>query len=130
MRIPFKASKPLKPFQGLKHLDMIISLGCRVCFKASKTLSGIETCLRIDNGLTRWSFKASKTLSGIETLILLRSISKIGSFKASKTLSGIETNLLPLLLWSLAASKPLKPFQGLKLNARIADAAASALQSL
>ena len=61
------ASKPLKPFQGLK-LHLPTPMQAIVCsFKASKTLSGIET---VDRGLgipVPRSFKASKTLSGIET---------------------------------------------------------------
>ncbi len=63
------ASKPLKPFQGLKQ-----QVAARVFmplrsprFKASKTLSGIETGLgKIVVG-SEEGFKASKTLSGIET---------------------------------------------------------------
>ncbi len=37
------------------------------CFKASKTLSGIETAFLLQHQVARYRFKASKTLSGIET---------------------------------------------------------------
>ena len=111
------------------------------CFKASKTLSGIETrFIQIDFSQLS-SFKASKTLSGIETYPDVPSIgclpkpskplkpfqglklqsakrSQKGTqcFKASKTLSGIETfgTLAITSLIKGIASKPLKPFQGLK----------------
>ena len=62
-------------------------------------------------------FKASKTLSGIETALQSAIQANAGSFKASKTLSGIETASTPTVNIGTApnASKPLKPFQGLKL---------------
>ncbi len=108
------ASKPLKPFQGLK-LFCVGNIGLEPRrFKASKTLSGIETALQFLLMIYPASFKASKTLSGIETHFS-EMISKMGSFKASKTLSGIET-YRPLASQKAEsfASKPLKPFQGLK----------------
>ena len=37
------ASKPLKPFQGLKLILLPRIFRPKRCFKASKTLSGIET---------------------------------------------------------------------------------------
>ena len=61
------------------------------CFKASKTLSGIETGLDDALAAICSGFKASKTLSGIETWIGLQCLAAQLRFKASKTLSGIET---------------------------------------
>jgi len=44
---PLIASKPLKPFQGLKHWARRCLNRLASCFKASKTLSGIETRCQI-----------------------------------------------------------------------------------
>ncbi len=89
------ASKPLKPFQGLKQKESYSDLGLSITgFKASKTLSGIETNWLCWGATKDYSFKASKTLSGIETVayagLAVGALSALG-FKASKTLSGIET---------------------------------------
>ncbi len=61
------------------------------CFKASKTLSGIETSHTMPFSLATDCFKASKTLSGIETAWIVAMVPPKAGFKASKTLSGIET---------------------------------------
>ena len=66
-----QASKPLKPFQGLKH-SIRAGINARIAeagFKASKTLSGIETTNQKYFVILAKGFKASKTLSGIETAL-------------------------------------------------------------
>ena len=87
------ASKPLKPFQGLKLATKGLKPTQLICFKASKTLSGIETlgfCLH----QYYWLCIASKPLKPFQGLKLLL-VSSLAAIKG--------------------ASKPLKPFQGLKL---------------
>ncbi len=64
------------------------------CFKASKTLSGIET--RISTNLNLSQYLASKPLKPFQGLKQIFSplflvLAIAASFKASKTLSGIET---------------------------------------
>ncbi len=61
------ASKPLKPFQGLKLFLAPRQDKYAKSFKASKTLSGIETKAEEEAFTLKQRFKASKTLSGIET---------------------------------------------------------------
>ena len=85
------ASKPLKPFQGLKPASSPFS-NCSLCFKASKTLSGIET----------------HQLQSTKTIIL--------ASKPLKPFQGLKQYLRLLLISPFLASKPLKPFQGLKLS--------------
>ena len=109
------ASKPLKPFQGLKQSRHAPFCNLFWCFKASKTLSGIETIHRNLMKCKDSCFKASKTLSGIETAFVFNLNIRYLCFKASKTLSGIETKAKFEGEQAFAnASKPLKPFQGLK----------------
>ena len=67
------------------------------------------------------SFKASKTISGIETSKTSDMKYYNPGFKASKTLSGIETDAINLIKDVMDASKPLKPFQGLKRPGRQAS---------
>ena len=86
------ASKPLKPFQGLKHSGYAINRLLQFV-RASKPL---------------------KPFQGLKQTAIHKNNSPIFRFKASKTLSGIETTSPTLLLCSQIASKPLKPFQGLK----------------
>ncbi len=112
------ASKPLKPFQGLKLIGGYYQsppTGCSAS-KPLKPFQGLKLALRACRALRYSSFKASKTLSGIETNDFRSKVLDAESFKASKTLSGIETAVIlgfAYLNYS-EASKPLKPFQGLK----------------
>ena len=88
----FGASKPLKPFQGLKQdIAEYSKKTGNSGFKASKTLSGIETLNQAIAAREVKGFKASKTLSGIETYFVTDMGKRTVGFKASKTLSGIET---------------------------------------
>ena len=90
-----EASKPLKPFQGLKRIltQKIDRYGYPCGFKASKTLSGIETWVV---GVFRLSpmpdaSKPLKPFQGLKLRTWQTTVLAKPSFKASKTLSGIET---------------------------------------
>ena len=63
-----KASKPLKPFQGLKrHLIIAVASQMMVASKPLKPFQGLKQLADNAGWYLRCSFKASKTLSGIET---------------------------------------------------------------
>ena len=76
------------------------------------------------------SFKASKTLSGIETLRSLRVKLILNASKPLKPFQGLKQEYPVSRFWGSNASKPLKPFQGLKPPIPVAAAAPAALQSL
>ena len=88
----YHASKPLKPFQGLKLQSDNYDYGYKDASKPLKPFQGLKQ--KKEGGsfqLLGFGFKASKTLSGIETGLSCASFDYFWCFKASKTLSGIET---------------------------------------
>ena len=60
------ASKPLKPFQGLKQNAEQLKIAYWSCFKASKTLSGIETLLTFYSGQNKTASKPLKPFQGLK----------------------------------------------------------------
>ena len=87
------ASKPLKPFQGLKPQFFSEVVAYSYSFKASKTLSGIETCVAACKPCKyKEASKPLKPFQGLkQSNYTLTLFLEQRSFKASKTLSGIET---------------------------------------
>ena len=85
-----KATKPLKPFQGLKPL--IAQYGSSdYSYKTSETLLGIETTGFAAVGFLAASYKTSETLLGIETKVIINQAAYSSCYKTSETLLGIET---------------------------------------
>ncbi len=112
------ASKPLKPFQGLKLL--ITKLTHRVntasASKPLKPFQGLKPIVKQPISLSIIASKPLKPFQGLKPCSRNRTRNSQGRFKASETLLGIETNAKRYLSTNkMVASKPLKPFQGLKL---------------
>ena len=109
------ASKPLKPFQGLKHTR------CRyfhtlLGFKASETLLGIETQQWQLQQHRSYASKPLKPFQGLKPPSPLRKYPTLVASKPLKPFQGLKLLVGQVLQTCIQASKPLKPFQGLKLS--------------
>ena len=107
------ASKPLKPFQGLK-LKCPRALTANKCFKASKTLSGIETKNANRTLIISPASKPLKPFQGLKHQCLPRQPNRIYASKPLKPFQGLKHRPTLCDPYLCGASKPLKPFQGLK----------------
>ena len=112
-----QATKPLKPFQGLKMSKEENELYSYEATKPLKPFQGLKSlalCVA-DSFFTR--HKTSETLLGIEKQQQLKQRQLADSHKTSETLLGIEKNKSRTINRIILATKPLKPFQGLKKKA-------------
>ena len=101
-------------------------------FKASETLLGIETRVRLTLQIDGKGFKASETLLGIETKTLTyQPNSEFESgFKASETLLGIETWIVVAVVKKLRLQSLWNPFRDWNFRKRFLCFLLGLLQSL